>query len=42
MAWLKVEFYKRKQTWRGGDLDHFVDAIRISPAEGLYCSCLFP
>ncbi|KAH0826932.1 hypothetical protein J3R83DRAFT_4555 [Lanmaoa asiatica] len=31
----KLEFYKRKQIRRGGDPDHYVEAIRISPAEGL-------
>lgn len=35
MLWFEVEFYKRKQIRRGGDPDYYVEAIRISPAEGL-------
>lgn len=35
MIWFEVEFYKRKQVRRGGDPDRYVEAIRISPADGL-------
>jgi hypothetical protein len=34
MIWLEVEFYKRKQVRRGGNPDRYVEAIKISPAEG--------
>lgn len=35
-----VEFYKRKQVRYGGNTDRYVEAIRISPAEGQYLSAL--
>lgn len=35
----EVELYKRKQVRRGGDPDRYVEAIKISPAEG---QCLTP
>lgn len=31
-----VAFYKRKQARLGGDENRFVEAIRISPAEGSF------
>jgi hypothetical protein len=31
-----VAFYKRKQARLGGDESRFVEAIRISPAEGSF------
>jgi hypothetical protein len=31
-----VAFWKEKQVWRGGDETKYVEAIKISPAEGSF------